>query len=62
MRTQAEEERDWRRTLELPAEIKAPLTALAARRERSVSAEIRVALREHVERHGWERWLEREDA
>ena len=48
-------ERDWRRTLELPAEIKTPLVELAAQRERSVSAEIRVALREHVERRDWER-------
>lgn len=46
---------DWRRTLVLPVEIKQSLTELAQARDRSVAAEIRVALREHVGRHAWER-------
>ena len=40
----------------MPAEIRAPLSEIAAKRERSVSAEIPLALREHVERHRWETW------
>lgn len=48
METQVEH--DWRRTLDLPAELREPLAELAERAERSVAAEIRVALREHVER------------
>lgn len=50
----ANSHRSWRRTLELPDDIKAPLTEIARARERSVSAEIRWALREYVQRHAWE--------
>ena len=45
-----EGDRDWRRTLELPAELREPLESLARVNERSTSAEIRIALRQHVKR------------
>jgi hypothetical protein len=48
MQTQAEH--DWRRTLDLPADLREPLADLARQNERSTAAEIRLALREHVER------------
>ena len=38
----------WRQTLELPGELREPLTDLAHRNERSVAAEVRHALRQHV--------------
>ena len=50
MHIQKEGERDWRRTLELPAELREPLESLARVNERSTSAEIRIALRQHVKR------------
>ena len=50
MNQQKSQARDWRRTIELPAELREPLDEIARRNERSTSAEIRVALRRHVER------------
>jgi predicted DNA-binding protein len=41
---------DWRRTIHLPGELREPLTVLAKASERTVSGEIRAALREHIER------------
>ncbi|HKR98343.1 MAG TPA: TraY domain-containing protein [Candidatus Dormibacteraeota bacterium] len=37
-----------------PPELKVPLEEIAHRHERSLSAEVRAALREHVARYQWE--------
>lgn len=46
--TQAAVEQEARLSVVVPADLKAEVEALARERERSVSAEIRVALREHL--------------
>lgn len=40
----------WRRTIELSPDLREPLAELARRNDRTTSAEIRHALKQHLER------------